>query len=450
MYSVLNNVQHVQHSSNSTLNRLFSCKQDMSSIVSLILGGGQGTRLFPLTHAHCKPAILFGGRYRLIDIPISNALHSGITHIFILTQFLSRSLHSHIFQTYRHDFASRGCIEILSAEQRPGNAEWYKGTADAVRKNREYLKELSCDYFLILSGDQLYTMDYSHMVACAKESDADAVVATLAVHAKDATRMGIMKVNEDRHIIDFLEKPTKEEDLARMKTSPSALKALGYTSSHEKQYLGSMGIYLFKKAVLLDLLERDTREDFGKHLIPTLVQRGKTAAFIHDGYWEDIGTIESFYHANMALNLDKPPFSIYDEEKPIFGTRSFLPGAKMYQCQINNSTICEGALLWADEISNSLIGQNTIIRRGSIIHDSYIMGNDKACKKSLSLDQKLPSIGEDCFIRRAIFDKNVTVGNRVQLINKRNLTTYDSLEVYIRDGIIVVPRGSTLPDDFIL
>lgn len=450
MYSLLNQLQQISSSQNAAKARSFH-QRDMSSVSAIILGGGQGTRLFPLTHANCKPAILFGGRYRLIDIPISNALHSGITKIFILTQFLARSLHSHIFHTYRHDFFSPGFIEILSAEQRPGNSEWYKGTADAVRQNIQYLKETSCDYFLILSGDQLYKMDYRQLITWAEESDSDVVVATLPVHARDAKRMGIMKVNEDQQIVDFLEKPSTDQELVRMRTSPAAMNSLGFDSASERHYLGSMGIYLFKREALLSLLESDLRDDFGKHLIPNQVQKGKVSAFIHDGYWEDIGTIESFYHANMALNTNNPPFSFYDENKPIFSTPCFLPGARMYQCRVNNSTLCEGSLLWAEEITNSLIGQNTIVRKGTIIQDSYLMGNDTASFKQPHTQRKeVHSIGEDCFIKRAILDKNVTIGNRVQLINRQNLQTYDSMNLFIRDGIIVVPKGATIPNDFVL
>jgi glucose-1-phosphate adenylyltransferase len=450
MYSLLNQLLQID-TSHKVKKSSTSLKQDMSSVGAIILGGGQGTRLFPLTHANCKPAILFGGRYRLIDIPISNALHSGITKIFVLTQFLARSLHSHIFHTYRHDSFSPGFIEILSAEQRPGNSEWYKGTADAVRQNIQYLKESSCEYFLILSGDQLYKMDYRQLIEWAEESDSDVVVATLPVGAKDAKRMGIMKVNEDQQIIDFLEKPSTEQDLSRMITSPTALNALGCNMKSERNYLGSMGIYLFKRDSLISLLESDLRDDFGKHLIPNQVNKGKVSAFIHDGYWEDIGTIDAFYHANMALNLDNPPFSIYDEGKPIFSTPCFLPGARVYQCQVNNSTLCEGSLIWAEEISNSLLGQNTIIRKGTIVQDSYIMGNDTpSYKNRQSHNNEIYSIGEDCFIKKAIFDKNVTIGNRVQLTNRQKLKTYDSMNVFIRDGIIVVPKGATIPNDFVL
>lgn len=423
---------------------------NMSSVIAIILGGGQGTRLFPLTNAHCKPAILFGGRYRLIDIPISNALHAGMNKIFVLTQFLARSLHSHIFHTYRHDFFSQGFVEILSAEQRPGPFDWYKGTADAVRQNIQYLKETEGDYFLILSGDQLYRMDYSKMVEWAQERDSDVVVATLPVDKTDAKRMGIMKVNEDQQIVDFLEKPSSDAQLAKMITSPSAMRSLGCEGSLERSYLGSMGIYLFKKDALISLLESDTREDFGKHLIPNQVQKGKVSAFIHNGYWEDIGTIRSFYDANMALNTENPPFPIYQDADPIFSSRGYLPGARLMRCQVTNSIICEGSVIAADEVTSSLLGQETIIGNGSIIQESYIMGGE-ATAGNHHIKEKCPhSIGDNCFIKKTIVDKNVVIGDRVHLLNKQNLTTYDSPNVYIRDGIIVVPRGAVIPSDFVL
>lgn len=425
-------------------------KKASPSVVAVILGGGQGTRLFPLTHAHCKPAILFGGRYRLIDIPISNALHAGIHKIFVLTQFLARSLHNHIFHTYRHDFFSPGFVEILSPEQRPTTSDWYKGTADAVRQNLQYLRETEADYYLVLSGDQLYRMDYRKMLDWAEESRSDVVVATLPVGKQDAPRMGIMKVNEDRQIVDFLEKPTKVADLSRMATSPLALKSLGCSPSSDKNYLGSMGIYLFRRQALLDLLEKDPREDFGKHLIPHQVQQGKASAFIHEGYWEDIGTVQSFYAANMALNQEVPPFDIEDATYPFFSTRSSLPGAKISNCHVRNSIICEGSVVYADEISSSILGQKAIVGRGTVIQDSYIMGQEVPYSGHVSSVENNHFIGDDCFIQKAILDKNATVGNGVRLVNTHNLVEFDSPNVYIRDGIIVVPKGAVVPDNFVL
>ncbi len=427
---------------------------DMSSVAGIILGGGQGTRLFPLTNSRCKPALVFGGKYRLIDVPLSNSLNAGIKKVFVLTQFLARSLHRHIFRTYRHDALSPGCIEVLSAEQRPGKSEWFQGTADAVRQNAEYLLETTAEFFLILSGDQLYHMDFEKMMQCTEQKDVDVWVATLAVGKKDASRMGIMKVNEDHHIIDFYEKPNTDPLLERMKTPKSILKKMGLNAHGDKEFLGSMGIYLFRRQALFDLLFSDGRDDFGKHLIPSQVQKGRIAAFIHEGYWEDIGTVESFYNANLALNQPTPPFSCHDERCPLFTTPSHLPGPLFGNCHIRSSTVCEGSIIEADEISNSIIGQRTIIKKGTIIRDSYLMGNDSFFfpETITSTTPRLssPCIGEDCLIKKAIIDKDVCIGNRVQLVNKANHVHYDADPIFVRDGIIVVSKGAVIPDDFVL
>jgi glucose-1-phosphate adenylyltransferase len=426
-----------------------------SSIVSIILGGGQGTRLFPLTQSCCKPALLLGGKYRLIDVPISNSLHAGINKIFVLTQFLSRPLHKHIFSTFKHHTVSPGFIELLSAEQRPGKSEWFQGTADAVRQNIDYLRESTAEFFLILSGDQLYHLDFDKLIRCTEQQDVDVWVATLAVSEKEASRMGIMKVNEDHHIIDFYEKPSSASLLERMKTPKAALDKMGLNASEGREFLGSMGIYLFRRSALFNLLTSDTRDDFGKHLIPTQVKMGKIAAFLHEGYWEDIGTIDSFYHANLLLNHENPPFSCHNERSPMVTTPSQLPGPRFSGGHISASTICEGSLIEADEITNSVLGQRTIVKRGSIIKDSYIMGNEyyELSQIGHEHDSSLPvhpMIGENCLIKKTIIDQNAQIGNRVQLINKNNVNSYDGDSIYIRDGIIVVPRGAKIPDDFVL
>ncbi len=422
---------------------------DMSKVSCLILAGGQGSRLFPLTQTRCKPAIQFGGQYRLIDVPISNALGCGIDKIFVVTQFLARSLHHHIFHTYRPNPITGGFVEVLSAEQRNGKNSWYSGTADSVRQNLDYLLEVPSEYILVLSGDQLYRMDFRSMLKVAQTKDLDVLVATLAVDEKQARRMGIMKVNEDHTIVDFHEKPTSKTDLERLETSPPVLKKMGFTSSSDRPFLGSMGIYLFKRQALIELLEQDPRDDFGKHLIPTKVSSGKIGAFAHNGYWEDIGTIESFYQANLALTKNESHFKIHDEAMPIFSSPSNLPGAKIGNTLIKEAILCEGAIVEADEVTNSIIGQRAVIRRGSIIKDSYIMGNDNYTPHSCMDEQAPYEIGEECLIKKTILDRHVRLGNRVQLINKQNLSEFDSDLLYVRDGIIVVPRGTSLPDGFI-
>lgn len=422
---------------------------DMSRVSAVILSGGEGSRLFPLTLSRCKPAISFGGRYKLIDVPISNSINSSCHKIFIITQFLSSSLHQHIFKAYRNDIFNAGFLELLSAEQKPSKSSWYKGTADAVRQNIDYLLELPVDYFLILSGDQLYSMDYREMVQTALETNADLVVAALPIKKGDCGRMGVLKINDERKIVDFVEKPKDAEVLQGMQIDAEVKKDFKFHSA-ECNYLGSMGIYLFKREVLFKLLLEDLREDFGKHLLPTMVQKGKTYAYLFDGYWEDIGTIESFYHANIALTQPNPPFSCYSETRPIYTSNYHLAGPKISNCLINQSIICEGSILDADEVKNSILGPRSVVRQGSVISESYIMGNDYYDRpiETESLPERM-HIGKNCIIKKAIIDKNVCIGDNVRLINKNHVTHYDGNNFFVRDGIIIVPRGSIIPDQFI-
>lgn len=417
----------------------------MKNVATIILGGGRGTRLFPLTQWTSKPALCFGGRYKLIDIPLSNTINSGCHQIYVITQFLSASLNQHIIKTYKMNSLSRGFIELLSAEERHHDKVWFQGTADAVRQNIEYFLEASADYFLILSGDQLYNMDFLDMLNFAKETDADLVIASLPVDTETAKRMGIMQIDDNNMIVSFKEKLQKNEDIDRMRLS-KPLKNLSGTSL---DLLGSMGIYLFKREALINLLIQDPREDFGKHLIPTKVAEGKAAAYVYQGYWEDIGTIDSFYHANLALTQEKPPFDCYSETMGIHTTPTNLPGAKISNTRIKNSIICEGAIIQAKEITHSILAPRTIVKKGSIIKDSYIMGNDTYTPRSKGTRHSSNfQIGEKCIIQKAIVDKQTYIGNEVQLINKDQLQNFDHELVYIRDGIIIVPRGAILPDGF--
>ena len=424
---------------------------DMKTVASVILGGGEGTRLHPLTLTCCKPAITFGGKYRLIDVPVSNSIHANCYKIFILTQYLSSSLHHHIFQTYMQQGHSAGMVEILTAEQKPSQKNWFQGTADAVRQNIAHLLETPVEYFLILSGDQLYNVDFREMVQFAKQTNADVVVATLPVTEQEAKRMGIMKIDSDQFITEFQEKPQDQKVLQKIQIPSHLLKQMGISADSQRNYLGSMGIYLFKRKVLVDLLNQDLREDFGKHLLPSIVTTGKAAAFLYNGYWEDIGTIETFYQANLALTKSNPLFNLYTQERSIFTHRYDLPPAKFHQTQLKETILCEGSVIEAEEISNSLLGPRSMVQQGSIIHESYLMGNDyysSAIKEHNSLPAK-PQIGKNCIIKRAIIDKNVHIGNGVQLINKNNIMNYSEKHLFVRDGIIVIPRGTHLPDHFI-
>lgn len=425
---------------------------DMKHVASIILGGGEGTRLYPLTLTRCKPAINFGGKYRLIDVPISNSIHANCHKIFVLTQFLSSSLHHHIFQTYMQGGRSSVNIEILTAEQKPNQKNWYQGTADAVRQNIDYLLENPVEYFLILSGDQLYNIDFDEMLSFAKSTDADVVIAALPVNAQDATRMGILKVNSHNFVTNFHEKPQDPALLEQLRSPNQVIERAGVSGSSKRNYLGSMGIYLFKRKALLNLLLKDLREDFGKHLIPTQLEMGNVAAFLYKGYWEDIGTIETFYQANLALTHPNPQFNFNDEARPIFTCRHDLPPIKISNTQIKQTILCDGAIIEADELTHSILGPRTVIHKGAIIRDSYIMGNDYYVSTVQDHRHRPPNphIGENCILSRTIVDKNATIGKRVQLINKQKLTNYNGDNVFIRDGIIVVPRGATIPDGFIL
>jgi glucose-1-phosphate adenylyltransferase len=425
---------------------------DMKHVASVVLSGGEGTRLYPLTLTRCKPAISFGGKYRLIDVPISHSIHADCYKIFVLTQFLSSSLHHHIYQTYLQTGKAANLIEILTAEQKPNHKNWFQGTADAIRQNIDYLLEAPVDYFLILSGDQLYHLDFCKMCRFAQETDMDLVIAALPVHAQDATRMGILKVNQQDVVTEFHEKPQDKALLQHLHLSTQTLEKIGIDPTTKRCYLGSMGIYLFKRQALVDLLQQDLREDFGKHLIPTKVKSNKVAAFLYNGYWEDIGTIETFYQANLALTQPNSVFNLYNESQPIYSAHYNLPPARFHNLQLKQAILCEGSIIEADEVSHSLLGPRTVIYKGSIIRDSYIMGNDyyHSVVKDHKKIPSSPSIGENCIIRHAIIDKNVQIGKGVQLINKQGLKQYNGENIFIRDGIMIVPRGAVIPDGFIL
>lgn len=412
---------------------------DMSRVAAIILAGGQGSRLYPLTRSNCKPAVTFGGKYLLIDVPMSNALNSGCDKIFVVTQFLSKSLHDHIFKTYRTGPFSKGFVEILSVEEKPHAKSWFQGTADAIRQNLDYLIDRPVDYFLILSGDQIYQMNYQKMMQTALQTNADVVIAALPVDESQAKRFGILKTNQNKQITDFIEKPQDKSLLERFKMPNS------------NSYLGSMGIYLFKRKALLQLLMTDMREDFGKHLIPAMVEKGTAAVHLHEGYWEDIGTIESYYHANLALTQEKPSFNWYNEKYPLAAQNLNLPAPKISNTLVQNSIICEGSIVEAHEISHSILGPRSRVKKGTIISQSYIIGNDYYQLPHLEAGKgDRLQIGENCRIERAIIDKHVSIGNNVQLINKNKLSQYNSDEIFIRDGIIVVARGASIPDGFVL
>jgi glucose-1-phosphate adenylyltransferase len=424
----------------------------LDQVATIVLAGGQGVRLMPLTETRCKPVISFGGRYNLIDVPISHSMNSGIRQIFIIGQYLANTLQKHLLHSYANYGISPGQLQLLIPEERESGKIWYQGTADAIRQNLNYLSEIPVEYFLILSGDQLYNIHFQKMVDFARQTDAEMVIATLPINQKDARRMGILKIDAEGCLKDFYEKPQEKEILEKFYTDDLTLQNMGFEAEEGRNYLGSMGIYLFKRQTLIDLLNEDLREDFGKHLILSQMKKNDVRAFLYDGYWEDIGTIDAYYHANLLLTRHsddkKRGLQCYDEKNTIY-TRSYqLPGAKIVGTYIDNSILCEGTLCEAEEISHSIIGVRSVLGRGVVIRDSILVGNE--FYEGLST---CPKIGENSHIVKAIVDENVTIGHNVQLINRKNLQEYDSPPgappLHVRDGIIVVPRGATIPDHFI-
>ncbi len=423
----------------------FQPKRDVfDRVCSVVLAGGQGTRLSPLTESRCKPAVSFGGRYRLIDIPLSNSLNSRINHIFVISQYLANSLHSHIQRAYPSSFLADGKIEVLAPERDEMSSQYYRGTADAVRKNLEILSETQAEYFLILSGDQLYNMDFSKMIAFAEQTDADLVIATQPVVGRDASRMGLMKVDNESKVIDFVEKP-KDPAILEQFALQEKYMIQNELKMDEKLYLGSMGIYVFKRSCLFSILEMKG-DDFGKHIIPQQMKRGNTYAYLYGGYWEDIGTISSFYRANLALMHDEKCLDLYNEKMPIFTTPSFLPSPIIEGTLVHNCLINHGAVIRAKEITSSVIGMRAFVDRDTVIRESIIMGNSQA---KLGKERAL-NIGRNCLIEKTIIDEGASIGNFVSLINKDKLNHYDGDGIFIRDGIIVVASGTHLPDHFSL
>lgn len=401
------------------------------SAAVIVLAGGEGTRLQPLTQIRCKPAMSFGGRYRIIDVPLSNALHAGFKDIFIISQFLATSLNNYILDTYKSDSPHDAHIELLSPEENCIERVWYQGTADAVRKNLQHFSGHQADYFIILSGDQLYSMDLFDMLEFAKQTDADLTIASILVNGDDAKRMGLLKVDSRFEIIDFIEKPKEESVLKNFRLdSPSPT------------FLGSMGIYIFKRKALFDLLKEDPREDFGKHLIPAQMQKGKTFAYVFNGYWEDIGTISSYYHANLHLTQNQECLDLYNENRPIISQSITLPSPRVKNTLVTDAIICDGSVIKAKEINHSMIGLKTNIEEGTCIWDSLLIG---WCPHSI---RKPIHIGKNCIIQKAILDEGVELGSDVILTNEQNHQEYQDAHIVVKDGIIVVKAGTSLPNNF--
>jgi glucose-1-phosphate adenylyltransferase len=421
----------------------------MAKVITIIMAGGQGSRLYPLTKVRSKPAVPIAGRFRLIDIPISNCIHSGFRKIFILTQFASESLHRHIFLTYRFDNFTKDFVTILSAQQTLENRNWYQGTADAVRQNLKFVEKMG-DLVLILSGDHLYRMDYRNFVESHLRKNADISISVTPVAAARASEYGVMKVNARGRIVDFQEKPKEAADLGRLRVQEEIFERFGVRASG-RTHLASMGIYLFDSGVLGDLLGSTVHEDFGREVIPLAIRERKVYAHFFDDYWEDIGTIPSFFDAHMDLTRPLPKFNFYDEEHPIFTHARFLPGSKILASDVENSILCEGSIVNRSIVRQSIIGIRSRIGENCRVERVIMMGADffeSDADLKTNRENGVPDIGigRDCEIRNAIIDKNARIGNGVRLLNAKNTASETADNYAIVNGIIVVPKNAVIPD----
>jgi len=407
----------------------------LNNVLAVILGGGVGKRLYPLTRQRAKPAVPIAGKYRLIDVPISNCINSGISHIAVLTQFNSVSLHRHITQTYTFDDFHSGWVQILAAEQTPRSTGWYQGTADAVRKQLFEIKATVADIVVILAGDHLYRMDYSAMVDFHLKAQADITVAVQPVAAGEAGRFGLLKKNPDQRLVAFVEKPRDPDVLAQFVNRDDP----------QRPYLGSMGIYVFNTPVLVDLLENSVHEDFGGQIIPNAIHTHQVFGFDFDGYWEDIGTIRSFYETNLSLTRPDPPFNFYDPVHPIYTRQRNLPSTVIDGATLHNVMLAEGSLIRHAEINNSIVGLRSIIADGVRIKQSILMGADYYDEPEVLRRKGVPmGIGPDCQIEGAIIDKNVRMGEGVTIRPFPPGTEMDMGSWAVQDGIVVVPKSTIL------
>jgi glucose-1-phosphate adenylyltransferase len=422
------------------------------NVVAVILGGGAGSRLFPLTRERSKPAVPLGGKYRLIDVPVSNCINSDVTQIFVLTQYNSASLNRHISRTYRFSSFSSGFVEILAAEQRKDSPDWFQGTADAVRQILPHLRDWRAKTLLILSGDHLYRMDYRKFLERHFSTNADVTISVIPANPSDAEGFGLLKTDSAGKIIEFREKP-KGEALEAMRVDTTNF-GLTAEEAARRPFLASMGIYVFNYQKLIELLQADeSAVDFGGELIPSAISRYNVQAHLFDGYWEDIGTIRAFYEANLDLASPLPKFNFFDTESPIYTRSRYLPPSKIHDCDIDNSMVSEGCILNGVYARNSIIGLRSRLDGGVRVEDSILMGSDyyEAIEEIKSnIERGIPyiGVGANTAIRRAIIDKNVRIGKNVKLLNAGGVENYDDPNgaFYIREGIIIVPKGATVPD----
>jgi glucose-1-phosphate adenylyltransferase len=436
----------------------------MRNVATLVMGGGRGTRLYPLTKYRAKPAVPVAGKYRLIDIPLSNCINSGLNRVHVLTQFMSVSLHRHITQTYKFDHFADGFVEILAAQQTYGDDErldWYQGTADAVRKNIRYIEQPGIDLVLILSGDQLYRMNYGEMIASHQQSKADVTIATIPVDRKEATASGIMLVNEEGRVTGFLEKPQTDQELAHVRTDPAWIDARGI-KSQGRQWLASMGIYLFSRETLVEALRKTDYKDFGREIFPAAIRSRRVHMYLFDDYWEDIGTIRSFYEANLALARSDSPFSLVSSGSPLYTRPRFLPPTRIDGARVVDSLIADGCFIEPDvTIENSVIGLRCRVGRGATIRNSVIMGADyyegdvptgaepiEMEPAAAAIRPRPPlGIGRGTLIEGAIVDKNCRIGTSCRVVNDLGIDqTEADLPVSVHEGVVVVEKDAVLPD----
>ncbi|HEY9665862.1 MAG TPA: glucose-1-phosphate adenylyltransferase [Coleofasciculaceae cyanobacterium] len=429
----------------------------MKKVLGIILGGGAGTRLYPLTKLRAKPAVPLAGKYRLIDIPVSNCINSDILKIYVLTQFNSASLNRHLARTYTFSGFTEGFVEVLAAQQTAENPSWFQGTADAVRQYLWLFEEWEMDEYLILSGDHLYRMDYRQFIERHRETGADITLSVIPIDEKRASDFGLMKIDSSGRVIDFSEKP-KGDALKKMQVDTTVL-GLDAEQAKQNPYIASMGIYVFKREVLSHLLNRSPEQtDFGKEIIPSCADEYNIQAYLFNGYWEDIGTIEAFYDANIALTQQpKPPFSFYHEDAPIYTRSRYLPPSKLLDCQVTESMIGEGCILKNCRIHHSVLGVRSRVESGCIIEDTLIMGSDFyepfAERQSDCETTNIPlGIGSNSTIRRAIIDKNARIGCNVQIVNKDRVEEADREKqgFIIRNGIVVVIKNAVIPDGMVI
>jgi glucose-1-phosphate adenylyltransferase len=417
----------------------------LPDVLGVILGGGRGSRLYPLTKLRAKPAVPLAGKYRLIDIPISNCINSGITHIFVLTQFLSASLHRHVYSTYKFDAFAGGYVEILPAEQTLTSTGWYEGTADAVRRQMERFLSRGPEDVLILSGDHLYRMDYSRFIQFHRESRADVTVAALPIAAAEAARFGILKTNDAQRIVTFREKPQNAEDRRGLESRPG----------DARPYLASMGIYVFRREVLGRMLEVETGDDFGHHIIPAAIDSARVYAYPFEGYWEDIGTISAFYEANLAIARPAPAFDFYDPHRPIFTRSRFLPSSRIDGCRLERVVVADGCLIYDAEIRGAIVGLRSLVRPRAQLHQVVMLGADfyedeAQRQENLRLGRPHVGIGRECRIERAIIDKNARIGQGVVIRSHQGEPDREEACYALREGIVVIPKNAEVPDGTVI